>query len=196
MRIIFWSPFTPTTMRIRDWDDILEDVVESSVDPDGWRAVGGDRRSGVGEDLYIAHPSMGAFQLKTYAKNPYEVDGIGTQVARRVDGDIDPLFPTDESGSGLFGVQSPPSDEKTAKEHAKRVHSVVETHADAPTTPEALFEDIMDAVESPAYGPMEFDLHDRPEQMDDLADTFEDAETLLEKEFEDVVDEDVERGFY
>jgi hypothetical protein len=183
-------------MRVRDWDDILNDVVESSVDPDGWRAVGGGRQSGIGEDLYIAHPSMGAFQLKTYAKNPYEVDGVGTKVARRVDEDIEPLFPSEESGTGLFGVQDPPSDEETAEERAQKLKSVVETHADAPTTPEALFEDIMDAVESPAYGPMEFDQYDRPEQMDDLADTFEDAEDLLEKEFEDVVDEDVERGFY
>lgn len=183
-------------MRIRDWDDILEDVVESSVDPDGWRAVGGDRQSGIGEDLYIAHPSMGAFQLKTYAKNPYEVEGVGTKVARRVDEDIEPLFPTEESSTGLFGVQDPPTDENTAKERANRLQSVVETHADAPTTPGALFEDIMDAVESPAYGPMEFDQHDRPAQMDSLADTFEDAEKLLETELEDVIDDDVERGFY
>lgn len=183
-------------MRIRDWDDILRDVVESSVDPDGWRAVGGDRQAGIGEDLYLAHPGVGTYQLKTYAKNPYEVQGVGARVARRVDEDIEPFFPTEETGSGLFGVQEPAQDEDDATERVKNLESVVQAHADAPTTPQALFEDIMDALESPAYGPMEFDHHGRPESMDDLTETFEEAEDLLETEFEDIIDEDVERGFY
>jgi hypothetical protein len=183
-------------MRVRDWDDILQEVTESDVDPDGWRAVGGDRASGIGEDLYIAHPGVGAFQLKTYAKNPYEVDGVGTQIARRVDDDIDPLLPTTDSSSGLFGVQEPVEDEAVAQERAKELGAVVETHADAPTTPEALFEDVMDALDSPAYGPMEFDHHGRPEPMDELTDTFEEAEELLDAELDDIIDESVERGFY
>jgi len=182
-------------MRVRDWDDILRDVVESDADPGGWRAVGGDRSGGIGEDLYIAHPGVGAFQLKTYAKNPFEVDGVGTQVARRIDDELEPLFPEEETG-GLFGVQEPVEDEDTARERVEELETVVETHADAPTTPDALFEDIMDALESPAYGPMEFDHHDRPDQLENLTDTFEEAEQLLETEFEDIVDETVERGFY
>ncbi|SDJ48509.1 hypothetical protein SAMN05216226_10438 [Halovenus aranensis] len=183
-------------MRIRDWDDILRDVVESDVDPDGWRAVGGDRKSGLGEDMYLAHPGVGTYQLKTYAKNPFQVEGVGAQVARRVDEDIDPHFPSAAAEAGLFGVQQPVEDEETATERAKQLESVVKTHADAPTTPDALFEDIMDALESPAYGPMEFDHTDRPAGMDDLTETFEEAEELLEQEFEDIIDEDVERGFY
>ncbi|CCQ32738.1 hypothetical protein HLRTI_000711 [Halorhabdus tiamatea SARL4B] len=38
-------------MRVRDWQDILGGVVENDRDPD-WRAVGGDRAGGIGEDLY------------------------------------------------------------------------------------------------------------------------------------------------
>jgi hypothetical protein len=182
-------------MRVRDWDDILNDVVESDADPAGWRAVGGDRASGIGEDLYVAHPDVGAFQLKTYAKNPFEVDGVGARIARRVDEDIEPLFPEEDDSQGLFGVQEPIEDEETAKERVQNLETVVETHSDAPTSPRALFEDIMDAVESPAYGPMEFDNYDRPDSMTELTDTFEEAEQLLEAEFEDVVDEDVRRGF-
>jgi hypothetical protein len=182
-------------MRVRDWDDILNDVVESNADPAGWRAVGGDRASGIGEDLYVAHPDVGAFQLKTYAKNPFEVDGVGARIARRVDEDIEPLFPEEDDSQGLFGVQEPIEDEETAKERVQNLETVVETHADAPTSPQALFEDIMDAVESPAYGPMEFDNYDRPDSMTELTDTFEEAEQLLEAELEDVVDEDVRRGF-
>lgn len=35
-------------MRVRDWQDILKDVVESDADAGGWRAVAGDRNGGVG----------------------------------------------------------------------------------------------------------------------------------------------------
>jgi len=184
-------------MRVRDWQDIMEDVVDSGSDPAGWRAVGGDRSGGIGEDLYVGHPGVGVFQLKTYARNPYEVQGIGARVARRIDDELDPLFPTqDHEGAGLFGVQQAPESEDEAEKKVKNLETVVETHADAPTSPQALFEDIMDAVESPAYGPMEFENHDRPEAMDDLTDTFEEAEQLLDSELKDLVDENVERGFY
>ena len=181
-------------MRVRDWQDILGDVVESDAEPDGWRVVGGDRAGGIGEDLYVGHPAMGVFQLKTYARNPFEVEGVGTEVARRIDDDLDPLFP--EGGeTGMFGVQQPPEDENEAEQTASQLEEVVQAHADAPTTPDALFEDVMDVLDSPAYGPMEFDQHDRPEALDDLASTFEEAEEVLEAEFEDIVDEDVDRGF-
>ncbi|WP_336327306.1 hypothetical protein [Halovenus sp. HT40] len=183
-------------MKVRDWEDILSDVVESDAEPSGWRAVGGDRRNGIGEDLYIAHPAVGAYQLKTYAKNPFEVQGVGAQVARSIDDELDPLFPDNDDGSGLFGVQQSIEDEETAEERVKELETVVETHADAPTSPQALFEDIMGALDSPAYGPMEFDGTDRPERMDDLTDTFEEAEELLDTEFDEIIEEDVERGFY
>jgi hypothetical protein len=183
-------------MRVRDWQDIMDDVVENDVEPDGWRGVGGDRASGIGEDLYIGHPGVGVFQLKTYAKNPFEVRGVGARVARRIDDELDPLFPGADDAGGHFGVQQPPEDEAEAERAVKDLQTVVETHADAPTSPQALFEDIMDAMDSPAYGPMEFDHHDRPDPMADLTDTFDEAERLLDAEFEDVVDEDVERGFY
>jgi len=93
-------------------------------------------------------------------------------------------------------VQQPAEDEETAQEQAQRLETVVETHADAPTTPRAMLEDVMDAVDSPAYGPMAFDQYDRPDGMEQLSETFEEAEQLLTAEFEEVVDDEVERGFY
>ncbi|MFB6151684.1 MAG: hypothetical protein ABEJ40_07755 [Haloarculaceae archaeon] len=182
-------------MRVRDWQDILEDVVESDADPDGWRAVGGDRANGIGEDLYFGHPRVGVFQIKTYARNPYQVEGIGAEVARRIDDELDPLFP-EEPDAGMFGVNKPFDDEDEATERVDRLEEVVQTHADAPTTPDALFEDVMDVLDSPAYGPMEFDQYGRPDAVEELSDTFEEAEQLLDGEFEDVVDEDVSRGFH
>jgi hypothetical protein len=182
-------------MRVRDWQDIVRDVVEEDVDPDGWRAVGGDRRGGVGEDLYLGHPGVGLFHLKTYAKNPYEVRGVGSRVARKVDDDIEPLFP--DQGTGRFAVRSPPDDEETAERQANHVEEVIKAHAEAPTTPGDLFDDMMDALDSPAFGPMEYDQYDRPEPVDELATTFEEAEEVLDAELDDLVDADeVGKSFY
>jgi hypothetical protein len=183
-------------MRVRDWQDILEDIVESDADPGGWRAVGGDRADGIGEDLYFGHPAVGVFQLKTYAKNPYEVQGVGAEVARKIDDELDPLLPRDPDESGMFGVQQGVEDEEEAEQAASRLEAVVTAHADAPTTPDAFFEDVMDAVESPAYGPMEYDQYGRPDQVEDLAETFEEAEELLDAELDDLVEETVDRGFH
>ena len=182
-------------MRVRDWQDILENVVESDADASGWRAVAGDRRGGVGEDMFIGHPAVGVFQLKTFAKNPYEVRGVGSQVARRIDDELDPLFP-EADNAGRFGVNQGIEDTDEAKERAKQLEAVIETHADAPTTGDALFKDVMDALDSPAFGPMEYDMYDRPEELEDLSETFEDAEELLSSELDDLIDEGVGRGFH
>jgi hypothetical protein len=181
-------------MRVRDWQDIVRDVVEEAADPEGWRAVAGDREGGLGEDLYLGHPDSGVYQLKTYARNPFDVQGVGTRVARRVDEDIDPYLPTEDAGR--FAVQSPPEDESDAEEKARKLEEVVQAHADAPTSPGDLFDDMMDVLESPAFGPMEFKFDDRPDTLDGLAETFEEAEEVLDAELDDLIEQDeVGRGF-
>lgn len=183
-------------MRIRDWQDILEDVTERETDREGWRAIAGQRRDGVGEDLYLGHPSVGLYQLKTYAKNPYEVRGVGTRVARKIDDGIDPLLP-DEGHEGRFAVQTPPEDEDDAEATARRLEETVRVHAEAPTTPDDFFADVMDALDSPAFGPMEFEFADRPDELDGLTEQFDEADRLLTEELDDLVAEDeVGRGFY
>ncbi|WP_423750569.1 hypothetical protein [Salinirarus marinus] len=183
-------------MRIRDWQDILEDVTERDSDRDGWRAVAGQRRDGVGEDLYLGHPSVGLYQLKTYAKNPYEVRGVGARVARKIDDSIDPLLP-DVDHEGRFAVQTPPEDEDDAEEAARRLEETVRVHAETPTTPDDFFADVMDALDSPAFGPMAFEFADRPDELDDLVEEFDEAERLLTEELDALVEEDdVGRGFY
>ena len=182
-------------MRVRDWQDILDDVIEDDTDPDGWRAVAGQRRHGVGEDLYLGHPGVGVYHLKTYAKNPYDVRGVGAKVARKIDDGIDPHLPTEER-SGRFAVGSPPDDEAEAASTARRLEETIKVHAEAPTTPEDVFTDVMDAIDSPAYGPMRFDLSDRSDDLDALSETFDEAESLLSAELDDLIERDeVDRGF-
>lgn len=182
-------------MRVRDWDDILADVTEGGHAPADWRAVAGDRKRGLGEDLLFGHPDAGVFMLKTYAKNPREVRGVGARVARRLDDDIEPFFPTAET-PGRFAVRRGPEGEVDAETMAERVAATVESHAEVPETPEAFFHDLMDAVDSPAFGPMEYEFDARPDALDDAGATFEEAERLLDAELDDLIDEDeVGRGF-
>jgi len=181
-------------MRVRDWQDIVEDVVESDVEPDDWRAVAGDRRGGIGEDMYLGHPAVGVFQIKTFAKNPFAVEGVGTKVARDIDEEIGTVFPDREAGR--FAVTSPPADEEK-EDVARRVEEVVKTHAEAPTSGGDLFDDVMAAMDSPAFGPMEYDMYDRPDELESLSDTFEEAEDVLTTELDELVEEsDVGRGFH
>ncbi|WP_410767101.1 hypothetical protein [Haloferax sp. DFSO60] len=184
-------------MRVREWQDILSDVTEGGHDAEQWRAVAGRRRKGIGEDLYLGHPSVGVYQLKTYAKNPYEVRGVGARVARRIDEDLEPLFPRrDADDTGRFGVQAPPEDEDHAKSMAKRLEETVKVHADAPTTPGDFFTDVMDALESPAFGPMDYEFDARPDRLEGLTDEFVDANRLLTSELDDLIETDeVGRGF-
>ena len=55
----------------------------------------------------------------------------------------------------------------------------------------------MEALDSPAFGPMEYEFDDRPDELDDLSDTFEAADELLSTELDDLIDDDgVGRGFH
>jgi hypothetical protein len=54
----------------------------------------------------------------------------------------------------------------------------------------------METLDSPAFGPMEYDQYDRPEGVDELASTFEEAEDVLNAELDDLVEADeVDKGF-
>jgi hypothetical protein len=182
-------------MRVREWTDIVEDVVEQDVDPNDWRAIAGDRAGGVGEDMYLGHPKGGLYHLKTYAKNPFEVQGVGTQVARRLDDEIGTYLPQD-ADRGRFAVQTPPEDKDEAERMATEMEEVIKAHADAPTEHGDLFRDVMDAMNSPAFGPIEYDQYDRPEPLEALSTTFEDAEAVLDTELDELVrDDDVGRAF-
>lgn len=184
-------------MQVSNWQDILSEVIDNNRDPEGWRAVAGQRKRGVGEDLYLGHPSAGVYHLKTYAKNPYELQGVGTQVARKVDAGLDELLPRrDNDDAGRFAVQRPPEDEDEATSMATRIEETLKVHAEAPTTGEDFFTDMMEAVDSPAFGPMAYELNDRPAQLDELSETFEEADELLSTELDELIDDaGVGRGF-
>ena len=183
-------------MQIRNWQEILSTVVESDHEPEGWRAIAGQRATGVGEDFYLGHPDGGLYQLKTYAKNPTELRGVGTQIARKIDDEIDPLLPRRGDDPGRFAMQQPPADESDAETMATQLESTLQHHAGGEATAEQFFTDVMEAVDSPAFGPMEYELSERPDRLARLSETFDEAETLLNAELDELItDDDVGRGF-
>ena len=184
-------------MQIRDWQDILSTVVDSDHDPEGWRAIAGQRATGVGEDFYLGHPSGGLYHLKTYAKNPTDLRGVGMKIARKVDDEIDPLLPRRGDDPGRFAMQQPPEDESDAESMASQLESTLQHHADSEASAEQFFSDVMDAVDSPAFGPMEYELSERPDRLENLSESFEEAEELLNAELDELIeDDDVGRGFH
>lgn len=190
----FRVPHEIITMQVRDWREIVRDVVETDADPNDWRAIAGPREGGLGEDLYLSHPRSGVFLLKTYTKNPFERKGVGSRVARSIDDEIGAYMP--ERGGDRFAVHSQPATRCEAEARAERVQEALQKYAARPAGSDELFEDFMRAIESPAFGPLTFDPRNRPGSLDGLAGTFDEAEDVLDAEVDALIDEDeLDRGF-
>ena len=182
-------------MRVRNWQDVLQELISKDSDPQKWRAISGIRSGGIGEDLYLCHPGAGLYHLKTYAKNPFEVQGVGVQLVHKIDEGISDQFPREVDGR--FAIHKPISEGVEVKKVTQRVEETLRAHVDAPTTSLDLFEDVMVAVGSPAYGPLDYrGMGSRPESLDILAEEFHDVNRKLERKLEEMIkDDEIGRGF-
>ena len=89
-------------MKIKPRNDILKDIIrEGKQHPNGWNAAFGKDSSSFSHDCYIFHPNIGIYLLKEYTKNPYEVKGVGSKLARHIDDDIEEQM---RKKSGDFGI--------------------------------------------------------------------------------------------
>jgi hypothetical protein len=89
-------------VKIKSRNAILSEIIqEGKQHPDGWSATFGSDPQSFSHDCYMFHPSVGIYLIKEYDKNPYEVKGIGSKIARHIDDDImDRLA----NQSGDFGI--------------------------------------------------------------------------------------------
>ncbi len=89
-------------MQIKSRNEILTDIIkDSKKHPKGWMATFGKDRNRLSNDCYIFNPNIGIYLIKEYYKNPYQVKGVGSKIARNIDEDIEKTIRKD---SGDFGV--------------------------------------------------------------------------------------------
>ncbi|VVB61134.1 Uncharacterised protein [uncultured archaeon] len=89
-------------MKIKPRNDILRDIIRDAKKyPKGWNATFGYDSNLFSHDCYIFHPNIGIYLLKEYNKNPFEVKGMGSKLARHIDEDIEEQI---TKKSGDFGI--------------------------------------------------------------------------------------------
>ncbi len=89
-------------MKNKPRNEILNDIIRDSKKyPNGWKAAFGRDKKLFSNDYYIFNPEVGIYLLKEYQKNPYQVTGIGSKIARNIDDEIDAKFDKD---LGNFGI--------------------------------------------------------------------------------------------
>lgn len=89
-------------MKNKPRHEILNDIIKDSKKfPNGWKAAFGKDNKLFSNDCYIFNPNIGIYLLKEYQKNPFQVTGIGTKIARRIDEEIEHKI---NKNSGDFGI--------------------------------------------------------------------------------------------
>jgi hypothetical protein len=87
---------------IKSRSEILTDIIRNGKKhPKNWKAVVGQDRQRLSKDFYIFNPNIGIYLMKEYQKNPYEVKGVGSKIARQVDEGIEADI---SKHSGDFGI--------------------------------------------------------------------------------------------
>lgn len=90
-------------MKIKPRNDILRDIIrDGKKHPKGWHATFGKDQTLFSHDCYIFHPRIGIYLLKEYNKNPYEVKGVGSKLARHIDQDIQEQMIGKSGGFGII----------------------------------------------------------------------------------------------
>ena len=89
-------------VKIKTRNDILKDIIRDGKKyPKGWNAAFGKDTESFSHDCYIFHPNIGIYLLKEYNKNPFEIKGVGSKLARHIDEDIQEQI---QKKSGNFGI--------------------------------------------------------------------------------------------
>jgi len=77
-------------VKIKSRNEILTDVIRDAKKyPKNWKAIFGKDKERLSNDYYLCNPDIGIYLLKEYQKNPFEIKGIGSKIARHIDEEID-----------------------------------------------------------------------------------------------------------
>ncbi|MHA2227127.1 MAG: hypothetical protein ACXAC8_18065 [Candidatus Hodarchaeales archaeon] len=90
-------------MTIKSLQEILRDILKDGrKTPGEWKSISAPTRDRSGSDLLLFHPDTGPiYQVKAYEKNPYQITGIGSKLARDVDEDFLKLIQNRKTGGNI-----------------------------------------------------------------------------------------------
>ncbi|MFX1515888.1 MAG: hypothetical protein ACFFC6_06235 [Promethearchaeota archaeon] len=90
-------------MAIKSLQEILRDILkEGRKTPGEWKTLLAPTSDRFGSDLLLFHPTTGPiFQVRAYEKNPFQMTGVGTRIARNVDEDFLRLIQSQRSRGNL-----------------------------------------------------------------------------------------------
>lgn len=92
-----------TAMAIKSLQEILKDILkEGRKTPGEWKTLLAPTYDRFGSDLLLFHPTTGPiYQVRAYEKNPFQMTGVGTRIARNVDEDFLKLIKSQRSHGNL-----------------------------------------------------------------------------------------------
>ena len=90
-------------MAIKSLQEILRDILkEGRKTPGEWKTITAPTPDRFGSDLLLFHPNLGPiFQVRAYEKNPLQMTGMGTRIARDVDEDFLNLIKSQKTRGNL-----------------------------------------------------------------------------------------------
>lgn len=90
-------------MAIKSLQEILRDILkEGRKTPGEWKTLFAPTSDRFGSDLLLFHPTTGPiYQVRAYEKNPFQMAGMGTRIARNVDEDFLRLIKSQKSRGNL-----------------------------------------------------------------------------------------------
>jgi len=89
-------------LKIKNRNEILNDIIlDGKKHPRGWQAIFGQDNQRLTRDYYLMNPEIGIYYMKEYNKNPFEVKGMGSKIARKIDENIEAEI---SKYAGDFGI--------------------------------------------------------------------------------------------
>lgn len=171
-------------MKIQDFDKVLKDIKEkgNKVDnKDDWWA-GKTSNNKFGNDLFLGHPKVGLYQLKTYNKNPLQQKGIGAKLTNKIDDGIEENF--EKNTESIFGVLP----NKIKKSRKRRTEKLIKNKEF--NDPKNFFKNLLKALGINIRGNMTHSKRREPQPIRNLKGTFETEQKELTEEFKKILEED------
>ncbi|MHA1330728.1 MAG: hypothetical protein ACTSR2_06600 [Candidatus Hodarchaeales archaeon] len=92
-------------MPVKNLQEILKEIMREGRKSTGeWKAITAPTPDHFGSDILVFHPINGpVFQVRAYEKNPFQIEGVGSRISRKIDEDFLKLL-QDKKAYGNMGI--------------------------------------------------------------------------------------------